>query len=748
MPVLEVDLLDETQTRYLTYALSVVNARALPDVRDGLKPVQRRILFEMLKNLRLLPENAHRKSATVVGGVIGHYHPHGDSACYDAMVRMAQDFNFRYPLVDGQGNFGSIDGDSPAAYRYTEVKLTPLALEVLGDLDQETVAERDNFDQTRVEPVVLPARLPHLLINGSSGIAVGMATSIPPHNLAEVIKAQILVIQDPEVSDKKLLGAIKAPDFPTGCSIVNTKAELAEVYAKGKGSIRMRGDYKLEAGKRDKRFIIITSIPYALDKSTLVEKIADLVVARKLPLLVDVRDESTDEIRVVLELASGADPEKVMAYLYKHTNLQSNFNLNLTALVPTDNPLSGRPERLSLREVLQYFAQFRLQVCRAKFSYEKKLLEERIHLLEGLESILDQIKEVIEIVRKSEGRADAASKLRARFKLSEAQSFFIVDLRIYQLSRTNISDVQKELKEKRKRVKEIDRLLKNEKALRNWIAEELEGIAARFGDKRRSKLVTNTEEAQVDAEDFLADENVQVVVTQDGWIKRLGERGDPKNTRVRDGDALLFHSPANTKDLVAFFTSHGNVFVSRVLELPATSGYGEPVQKRYRFGDGEQVVACLCYPEAKTTESKNEFLLYTTGGMALRLGFGFLGETKRTGKRLAKLKPGDRLAGIVEVEGKEVVAISEKSYAIRFSLDEIPLLSQAGKGVIAQKMPDDDRLCVVKTIAPKETLSIELLSGSVREVPVREIDKGVRAKRGTKIVKRGGSIRGLHYGEK
>ncbi len=391
MAVVDVELLEESQQRYLIYALSVVSSRALPDVRDGLKPVQRRILYAMLNNLGLGPDKHHRKSAAVVGEVLARYHPHGDSACYEAMVRMAQDFNFRYPLVDGQGNFGSLDGDSAAAYRYTEARLTKLAIEIIGDIWQDTVAERDNFDQTVKEPVVLPARVPNLLINGASGIAVGMATAIPPHNLNEVIKALLVLLEDPSASDAKVCSPIKGPDFPTGCSILNSRSELKDIYETGRGAIRMRGDYKIEAGSRGKRLIVINSIPYSVDKSNLVERIADLIIQRKVPQLTDVRDESTDEIRVVLELGPDADADKAMAYLFKHTPLQQNFNVNLTALIPTDNPHVGRPALCSLRQMLQYFVDFRIDVSKLKLSFEKRKLEERVHLLEGLIVILDAL---------------------------------------------------------------------------------------------------------------------------------------------------------------------------------------------------------------------------------------------------------------------------------------------------------------------------------------------------------------------
>jgi DNA gyrase subunit A len=380
MAIIDVELIQESKNRYLTYALSVVNGRTLPDIRDGLKPVQRRILYAMSHNLHLTPEKTHRKSAAVIGEVLARYHPHGDVACYEAMARMAQDFNFRYPLVDGQGNFGSIDGDNPAAYRYTEARLKPIALEVIGDITEETVPERDNFDQTTKEPVVFPSRIPNLLLNGCMGIAVGLATSCPPHNLSEVIKALLLYIEDPELGLKKVLSIIKGPDFPTGCSILNTKEELVKIYSSGKGAIRMRSDYQIEDLGRGKKAVIVTSIPYVVDKSILVEKIADLIATRKVPQFVDIRDESAKDIRIVLELAPGADAEKAMAFLFKNTSLQLNFNVNLTALIPTANPLAGRPVTVGLLQILKEFVNFRVIVTRNKLLFEKQKLDERIHL--------------------------------------------------------------------------------------------------------------------------------------------------------------------------------------------------------------------------------------------------------------------------------------------------------------------------------------------------------------------------------
>ena len=462
MSITEASLSKESQDLYLTYALSVVSARALPDIRDGLKPVQRRILYAMYKSLGLKPTGSHKKSAAVVGDVLAKFHPHGDISCYEAMVRMAQDFSLRYPLVDGQGNFGSMDGDSPAAYRYTEVKLQKIALEVLGEIDEDTVDFRDNFDSSLQEPSVLPSRIPNLLVNGSSGIAVGMATSIPPHNLRDTIKALLHLIEDPDASTKKLLSILKGPDFPSGCLILNTQKELVDVYETGRGAIKMRGDWKLEEASRGKKMLVITSIPYAINKASLVEKIAGLIIDKKVPQLVDIRDESTEIVRIVLELSSDADPETAMAYLYKHTPLETNFNVNLNALVPEPGGHTV-PQLLSLKDTLAWFLDFRQEVVKRRLEFEKKNLLERIHILEGFKKIFDKLDEAIKIVRRSTGRSDAAEKLRKKFKLSEIQAFAVVDMRIYQLSKTNIQEILDELKEKKKRVDEIVKILKSKK---------------------------------------------------------------------------------------------------------------------------------------------------------------------------------------------------------------------------------------------------------------------------------------------
>src|SRR5438445_624002 len=456
---LEADLREAAEERYLSYALSVITSRALPDVRDSLKPVQRRILYAMYQNLRLTAGARPRKSAAVVGEVLGKYHPHGHQAAYEAMVRMAQPFALRYPLVHGEGNFGSLDGDSAAAMRYTEARLTALAEEMLADLGAETVAHRPNYDATLEEPTVLPSAIPQLLMNGSTGIAVGMATNIPPHNLNEVVAALTAMIDEPDLDVKGLLKHVKGPDFPTGGEILNTKKELREIHESGQGAVRLRGQYQLESLPRGKRQIVVTSIPYTVNKAELVLHIGQEILARKLPQVLDVRDESTADVRIVLELKADASPETAMAYLYKHTALQTNFNVNLTCLKPTANPAVGQPARVTLRDLCRQFLDFRLQVVTRRLEHEQRQLEARLHILDALARIYDDLDRVIRIIRKAESRADAARQLMASFKLDQVQADAILDIRLYQLARLEIEKILAERAEKKKRLKEIEALL-------------------------------------------------------------------------------------------------------------------------------------------------------------------------------------------------------------------------------------------------------------------------------------------------
>lgn len=751
MAIHDANLQEESRERYLTYALSVVSARALPDVRDGLKPVQRRILYTMFQQLRLLPSASHRKCAAVIGAVLARYHPHGDIACYEALARMAQDFSLRYPLVDGQGNFGSIDGDSPAAYRYTEARLTEMALEVIGEINEDTVDYRDNFDATAQEPVVLASRVPNLLINGAAGIAVGMATSIPPHNLRDTIKAVLELAEDPDVSDTRLVTVLKGPDFPTGCLILNTRKELNELYRTGRGAIRMRSEWELEDGARGKQLIIITAVPYALNKGQLIEKIANLIITKKVPQLIDVRDESTDKVRVVLELASGADPQVAMAYLFKHTQLETSFPMNLTALVPCgDGGL--RPELLSLKVVLQHFIDFRIEVVTRRLRFERKQHSDRIHILEGLQAIYDALDEALKIVRSSSGRADAAQKLRKRFKLSERQAFAVVDMRIYQLSKTNIAEVEGELKKLTARVKQIDQILKSKVKLRKEVCAELEGLARKFGDARRCRLLKDKEEIEIEfrEDDYVVDEEIYAIVTREGWIKRIRQSNDVEGTRIREGDQILKAHPISTRDLVMFITNLGYAYVIKGADFPASSGYGDPVQKHFKFRDGEAVVDSLV---AGTLENAPDYA-YAFGngasGIALvtKSGTGFIvelkevTETKKSGRRIMKLRADDKLAAISVVRGNVLGLFTKQGSGLLVACKEIPVKENPVVGVALMGIRSDDELAGAVCASAKNEVRLQLESGRDKVLKLSELLRGRRGLKGRKVISRG-SITGV-----
>ena len=624
-PIPDTSLAEEAQRRYLNYALSVITARALPDVRDGLKPVQRRILYTMQNDLHLSHENKPKKSARVVGDVMGKYHPHGDVAIYDAMVRLAQPFVMRAPLVDGQGNFGSLDGDAPAAMRYTEVRLRPLAGELLSELGRRTVAWRANYDGTTSEPIVLPARFPNLLVNGSQGIAVGMATSIPPHNLGEVIDACVALINQEDLPPAQLLRYVKGPDFPTGGQLHATRRELEAVYASGQGSLKLRGEWKLEAppaqvgaGAQAAPRIIVTSVPYGAEPKAIIEKVAEIIVAKKLPALVDVRDESTAEVRVVMELKKGADPQLVMAYLFKNTALSIHVQVNLTCLVPGGEGEVAAPRRLSLAEILRCFLDFRFATVTRRTTFDLSEVDRRIHVLEGFEKVFDALDEVIRIIRRSEGRADAAQKLAARFKLSEEQTDAILELRLYRLAKLEILMVQKELADLRAEAKRLGALLQSPQAKWATVKEELEDIKKKYADKRRTRVMGNVDEPEFGEEDFIVDEDANVILSTQGWVKRVREVKDLSTTRLREGDSVLAVVAGSTRAAVAFFSNLGGCYVARIHDVPASTGYGDPVQKLFKLDDGERMIACFSFdPRALAVPPPSEGV---ASGEAVKMG--------------------------------------------------------------------------------------------------------------------------------
>jgi DNA gyrase subunit A len=684
----DASLADEAQRRYLNYAVSVITSRALPDVRDGLKPVQRRILYAMYANLHLTPDAKFRKSATIIGEVLGKFHPHGDSACYDAMVRMAQPFSMRVPLVDGHGNFGSLDGDAPAAYRYTEARLAPLAVDLLEEIRRGTVDFRPNYDGTTEEPIVLPAKIPQLLVNGCTGIAVGMATNIPPHNLAEVCAAAVALIDDRKLETKDLLRHIKGPDFPTGGQITNNKKELREIYERGQGGVRVRGEWKTESAGKGPDHIVVTSIPYGLTKSAVVERIADVIINKKLPMLVDVRDESTDDVRVVLEIKAGADPAMVMSYLYKHTPLEQSFHVNLTCLVPTENKEIAGPLRLDLAAMLREFLDFREITVRRRFEFELRELERRIHILEGFAIVFDALDEAIRIIRKSDGKADAAGKLMKRFVLSDEQTDAILELKLYKLARLEMEAILAELREKRARATEIQAILADKRKLLRVVRSEIVEVAERFPEKRRTKLGgAGGDDVAFVAEDFIVDEEMTVILSRDGWLKRVREVKDLSATRLREGDAILAALRGSTKEAIAVFSNLGSAYVIRINDVPASTGYGEPVQKLFNFDDGERVVGAT---NVSAAAKDAVAVAVSKGGYGLRFNLDIHRElSTRAGRRFAKPAEGDEIVGVATAPDRDILCVvTSDARALVCKAEEIPVLANPGRGVTVIKVGD------------------------------------------------------------
>ncbi|MHC4451939.1 MAG: DNA topoisomerase (ATP-hydrolyzing), partial [Planctomycetota bacterium] len=543
-----VALHEAARERYLNYALSVITSRALPDVRDGLKPVQRRILYTM-GQLGIRSDSKHRKCAKVVGDVMGSYHPHGDASIYDALVRLAQPFSLRVPLVDGSGNFGSLDGDPAAAMRYTECRSALDADVMLAELGQQTVDFRPNYDGTKSEPVVLPAQQPNLLINGSTGIAVGMATNIPPHNPIEVCNALLRLLKNRETRVRTLCGDMPAPDFPTGGQILNDPEELVEIYRAGHGSIRVRGTTKKGPKQRGAKILVIDSIPYGVNKATLVERLAEVVIGRKLPPLVDVRDLSTTDVNIELELKRDADEAKVLAYLHKHTPLQSNFAVNLTCLVPTANPQVGRPERCDLKMILGHFLNFRMEVVTRRLENELGQLERRIHILDGFVTVFDALDRILKIIRASDGKKDAAAKIMKEFPLDEEQTEAILELKLYRLAKLEINVIRDERAKKKRRATEIRKLLADEAGRWDIVGTDVRALRNRYkkdpAAKRRTIIESAGDEPEFSAEDFIVAEDSVVLVTRDGWVKRQKEVRDIKKTKLREGDAVLAAEPGS-----------------------------------------------------------------------------------------------------------------------------------------------------------------------------------------------------------
>jgi DNA gyrase subunit A len=661
----------------------------------------------------------------------------------------------RYPLVDGSGNFGSLDGDSAAAMRYTECRLARISDEMLIEIEQATVPFRPNYDGTKTEPVVLPARLPNLLVNGTTGIAVGMATNIPPHNLGEVCTALVKLLDNDELSNAQLCRYIKGPDFPTGGQILNSQEELKEIYKTGSGSIRLRGTWDIGPETRTTKTIYIDSIPYTVNKSQLVERIADVVIARKLPPLLDVKDLSTEDVRIAIEMKKDADEKMVMAYLFKHTPLQINFAVNLTCLEPTEHAEVGRPARLDLKTILRHFLLFRLEVVTKRLEHELAALKKRIHLLEGFEKVFDALDEIIRIIRKSDGKADSAEKIMKRFELDAEQTDAILELKIYRLARLEILIITNELEEKRKRARLIAGLLRDEESRWKVVRTELEEIQKKYGDpkidRRRTRIESDTGEPEYTADDFIVEEDNVVIVSRDGWVKRQKDVKDLSTTRLREGDAVLAAFAGSTRAACVFFSNFGVAYTCRVIDVPASTGYGEPIQRLFKLKDGERVVGALSLDpraagnvraSAKRPDEAPPVhaVAVASDGYSLRFSLEPLIEpSTRAGRRFARPSKDAEMVGVAKLVGGEVlIAATAQGRGLLCKADEVNYLAGPGKGVILIKLGDDDRvLGFIASTGDRDLMTVETTRGAEQTISTAKYEVTGRGGKGRELLQRG-----------
>jgi len=791
--VLPVALEDEMKSSYIDYAMSVIVARALPDVRDGLKPVHRRVLYGM-HELGLAYNRAYKKSARIVGEVLGKYHPHGDTAVYDTMVRMVQDFSLRYPLVDGQGNFGSVDGDSPAAMRYTEARLKRISEEMLRDLDKNTVDFASNFDESLQEPTVLPSYMPNLLVNGASGIAVGMATNIPPHNLSEVIDGLLAMIDNPNIEGEELMQYILAPDFPTGGIIFGYEG-VKSAFLTGRGKIIVRAKVNVETHKNDRESIIITELPYQVNKANLIEKIADLVRAGKISDISNIRDESDrDGMRVVIETKRGAQPEVIINQLFKHSQMQVTFGVIMLALV------NGQPKVLTLKETMQHFLKHRMEILIRRTKFELEAAERRAHILEGYIIALDNIDEVIETIKKSKDVETAKNNLIKKFKLSEIQAKAILDMRLQRLTGLERKKIEEEYKEILKLIEKLNGILNNENIRNIIIKEELTAVKERYGDERRTEIIKDYTEFSL--EDTIAEEEVVVTISHKGFIKRFPVSGYRKQARggrgvtgagTKDEDFIEHMFVSSSHHYIMFFTDKGKCYWKKVYEIPegGRAARGRSLQNLVEKEKDEKITAFVTVKEfvdtknivmvtqngtikktvlsaysnvrrgginaltiakgdklieVKLTDGNNDIIIGTKKGMAIRFNEKEVRPMGRTatGVRGIKLSKNDIVIGLIVVKSSStLLVVTDKGYGKRSSIEDYRLTHRGGKGVITIKTGEKNgNLISMKEINENDELVIITNGGMVIRLGVKKIRVMGRATQGVKLVnlKEGDSI--------
>ncbi len=733
--ILPANIEKEMKDSYLDYSMSVIVSRALPDVRDGLKPVHRRVLYGM-HELSLQYNRPYKKSARVVGEVLGKYHPHGDTAVYDSIVRMVQDFSLRYPLVDGQGNFGSIDGDSPAAMRYTEVRMARISSEILRDLNKDTVDWRPNFDDTLNEPVVMPSVFPNLICNGGSGIAVGMATNLPPHNLRETIDAIIATIDNPDISVEELMSHVKGPDFPTG-GIIFGSAGIKEAYATGRGKIIVRGKANVEHGRNNRSRIVLSELPYQVNKASLIEKTADLVRDRKIDGISDLRDESDrDGIRVVIELKREAQPEIVLNQMYKHTQLQVTFGIINLALV------DSVPRVLTLRQMIQYFVNHRHEVILRRTRYELGEAEKRAHILEGLKIALDNIDEIISVIKKSKDADTARNNLMKQFKLSELQAKAILDMRLQRLTGLERKKIDDEYKEVIQTIERLKSILTNVNLQLQMIKDELLELRDTYGDDRRTEIVKNFEEFSV--EDMIAEEDMVITISRDGFIKRFpvsGYRRQHRNTRgstgaIAKGEDFIEHLfIASTHNYILFFSNLGRCYWLKVHELPQVgkAGKGRAIVNMIQIGKEEQIKA---FVTVKEFLDDNFLIMATRKGMVKKTALSAYGNPRRDGINAIKINPGDELIEVRLTDGSsDIILATTLGMAIRFNESEVRGMGRVAAGVRGIRLNKNDHVIGMVVVKREGTLLTVSEKGFGKRTHIKEYRITHRSGKGIKTFK-------------
>ena len=736
-----VSIAEEMRTAYLDYAMSVITSRALPDARDGLKPVHRRILFAM-NNMGLTPGAKFRKSATIVGDVLGNYHPHGDASVYDAMVKSAQDFSYRYPLVMGQGNFGSIDGDGAAAYRYTEAKMSKISMEMMRDIEKDTVQMDPNYDGTKKEPRVLPTAVPSLLLNGTLGIAVGMATNIPPHNLREIIDATTHLIDNPTATTEDLCEYVKGPDFPMG-GVAFGQSDIRQAYATGRGGVVVRGEAEIFETKNGQFQIIITSIPFRVVKSNLIENIADLVREKKIDGIKGLRDESTKDIRVVIDLKSGTQPQKVLNYLYKHTELESTFHYNVVALV------DGIPQTLALKGALESFVGHRKEVVRRRTEFDLKRALEKEHILLGLKKALDHIDEIIKTIRASKDTPDAHAQLVKKWKFSDIQATAILEMKLQRLAGLERKKIEEDLKAVQALIAELQAILKSEKKMLSIIKGELVDIKERYGDDRRTKIVKHKAK-EFNPEDLIADKEEVLVYTSGGYVKRT----DPSEFRTqkrggvgvvdlntKEEDFVTMSLTTSSHSDLLFFTDKGKAYQMKMYDLPEgkRATRGKSIMNFLQLSDGEKVTSILPMPKDVKEMKGLSLMMITKEGTVKKSSAESFKDVRRNGLIAIRLEDKDELLSAMFVTGEDnVILTTQNGQSIRFNNTDVREMGRTAAGVIGMKLDKDDMIIacdkVLAGIKGQELL-IMTANGYGKKTKLSEYKTQKRGGSGIKTVK-------------